>query len=64
MPKMKTHRGLAKRVRETGTGKLVSQRANRGHNQLAKGRKAFRSLKGTSELAPGDAKVAKKLLHN
>ena len=34
MPKLKTHRGTAKRVRTTGTGKLVCNRAY-GHHKLA-----------------------------
>ena len=32
MPKMKTHRGLAKRFRVTGSGKLMRRKAFRGHN--------------------------------
>ncbi|PXA75047.1 50S ribosomal protein L35, partial [Auritidibacter sp. NML120779] len=31
MPKMKTHKGAAKRFRVSGTGKLMRQRANRRH---------------------------------
>jgi large subunit ribosomal protein L35 len=31
MPKLKTHRGTAKRVRITGTGKLLRRRAFGGH---------------------------------
>lgn len=31
MPKLKTHRGTAKRVRITGTGKLMRRRAFGGH---------------------------------
>lgn len=31
MPKMKTHRGTAKRVRVTGKGKLVYRRGGNGH---------------------------------
>ena len=31
MPKMKTHRGAAKRFRKTGTGKLMRNRANSNH---------------------------------
>lgn len=62
MPKMKTHRGAAKRIRVTGSGKLVRARAGRGHLQLAKSRKRFRTLKGTTKLAPGDARNAKRML--
>lgn len=31
MPKMKTHRGMAKRVRKTGTGKLMRAKAFKSH---------------------------------
>lgn len=31
MPKMKTHRATAKRVKRTGTGKLKRKQANRRH---------------------------------
>ena len=31
MPKMKTHRGAAKRFRVTGTGKIVRRKAYRSH---------------------------------
>lgn len=61
MPKMKTHRGAAKRIRATGSGKLVHRRAGRGHYMLSKGNKARRSDEFV-ELSPGDAKVAKRML--
>lgn len=35
MPKLKTHKGTAKRVKKTGSGKLVRERAF-GHRVLAK----------------------------
>ncbi len=62
MPKMKTHRGAAKRIKKTGTGKLMRAQAGRGHLQLAKSRKRFRTLKGSAGLAPGDARNAKRML--
>lgn len=62
MPKMKTHRGTAKRIKVTGSGKLRRARAGRGHLKLAKGKNRYRRLKGNSELAPGDAKTVKRLL--
>jgi large subunit ribosomal protein L35 len=31
MPKMKTHRGLAKRIKVTGSGRLKRRNANLGH---------------------------------
>jgi large subunit ribosomal protein L35 len=32
MPKMKTHKGTAKRYRKTGSGKWIRPRAGRGHH--------------------------------
>jgi large subunit ribosomal protein L35 len=58
----KSHRGAAKRIRRTGSGKLVRARAGRGHLKLAKSRKRFRQLKGTTELAKGDRRTASRLL--
>lgn len=62
MPKMKTHSGAKKRIKVTGSGKYMRGQAGRGHLRLAKGKNTFRRRRGDVELAPGDAKVAKKLL--
>jgi large subunit ribosomal protein L35 len=62
MPKMKTHSGAKKRIKITGSGKLQRRQAGRGHLNLTKGNDRFRRLKGTTDLAPGDAKVIKKQL--
>lgn len=62
MPKMKTHRGAAKRIKTTGTGRLRRKQAGKGHLKLAKGQDRFRRLGGEADLAPGDEKVVKKLL--
>jgi len=62
VPKMKTHSGAKKRVKVTGSGKLMRRQTGRGHLRLAKGKSTFRRRKGEVELAPGDAKVLKKQL--
>ena len=62
MPKMKTHRGAAKRIKVTGTGRLRRKQSGKGHLKLAKGKDRFRRLSGETDLAPGDEKVVKKLL--
>ncbi|HEY5891468.1 MAG TPA: 50S ribosomal protein L35 [Acidimicrobiia bacterium] len=62
MPKMKTHSGAKKRVKVTGSGKLMRRQAGKAHLKLAKGKNTFRRRKGEVELAPGDAKVLKKQL--
>lgn len=56
MPKMKTHRGAAKRFRRTGSGKLRRRRANKNHILEKKTRKRKRRLRGPATVASGDAK--------
>jgi len=62
MPKMKTHKGTAKRFKTTGTGKLRRRQAGKQHLRLAKGKNRYRRLDGETAVAPGDAKRMKKLL--
>lgn len=45
MPKMKTHRGAAKRFRRTGTGKLVRKKAFHGHILEKKSPKRKRNMR-------------------
>ena len=47
MPKMKTHRGAAKRFRLTRTGKLLHRRAGLNHNLGKKGGSRRRRLSRT-----------------
>ncbi len=54
MPKMKTHRGAAKRFKLTGTGKLMRGKANLNHMLGKKSSKRKRSLEGTFEVAKAD----------
>jgi large subunit ribosomal protein L35 len=51
MPKMKTHRGAAKRFRLTRTGKLLHRRANLNHNlgKKSSGRRRRLSRTGVVE---------------
>ena len=52
MPKMKTHRGAAKRVKRTSSGKLKRMRAFKSHILTKKDRKRKRG--NTSEEESGD----------
>lgn len=45
MPKMKTHRGAAKRFRLTGTGKIKRARAYKSHILTGKSAKRTRRLR-------------------
>ncbi|HEY2332908.1 MAG TPA: 50S ribosomal protein L35 [Acidimicrobiales bacterium] len=62
MPKMKTHRGAAKRFKVTGTGKLIRRKAFMNHLLEKKPSKQTRRLKRETGLAPGDAARMKTLL--
>ena len=48
MPKMKTHKGTAKRFRRTGTGKLMRAKAIKSHILPKKTTKRKRNLRKTT----------------
>ena len=62
MPKNKTHSGIKKRVKVTGSGKLLSQHSGMRHNLEKKPSTLTRRLAGTKEIAGSDAGRVKKLL--
>ena len=62
MPKMKTHRGAAKRFKLTGSGKLRRRRAFRNHILEKKPSSVKRRLKDEVVLASGDAARIKRML--
>ena len=62
MPKNKTHSGTKKRVKITGTGKLLTQRAGLRHNFERKSSRLTRRLTGTAEVSPANAPRLKRLL--
>ena len=62
MPKQKTHKGTAKRVRVTGTGKLVHEHTNNQHKFEHKSSSRKRRVSGTDVLSPADTSRMKKLL--
>ncbi|MCL1890669.1 MAG: 50S ribosomal protein L35 [Coriobacteriia bacterium] len=57
MPKMKTHRGSAKRFRVTGTGKIMRSKAYKSHILEKKSQKRKRNYRHESEVATADYKV-------
>jgi large subunit ribosomal protein L35 len=62
MPKLKTHRGAAKRFKKTATGKFLRGKALKQHILTSKTRKQKRGLRGTAVVAKADsAKLARML---
>jgi large subunit ribosomal protein L35 len=62
MPKMKTHRGAAKRFKITGTGKILRRKAYRDHLLEHKPTSRTRRLGREAEVVGGDKKRVKRML--
>lgn len=62
MPKMKTHRGLAKRVKVTGSGELKRHSAFTSHILTKKTPKRKRNLRKASLVSKSDMKRIKTLM--
>ena len=62
MPKLKTHRGAAKRFKKTAGGKFVRSKAFKQHILTSKTRSRKRSLKGTTTVAAVDQHKLAKML--
>lgn len=64
MPKQKTHSGLKKRVKITGTGKVVRGHAYTGHLKTNKTHKQNKSLSKSTLVHSTDEKRIKQLISN
>ena len=62
MPKLKTHRGAAKRFKKTGTGKFTRGAAFKRHILTSKTTKRKRGLRGTTTVADVDAPKLARML--
>ncbi|MDR3051797.1 MAG: 50S ribosomal protein L35 [Oscillospiraceae bacterium] len=62
MPKQKTHRGAAKRLRVTKSGLIKRAKAYKSHILNKKTTKRKRNLRKAAFVAASEAKVIKKLI--
>jgi large subunit ribosomal protein L35 len=62
MPKLKSHRGAAKRFKKTGTGKFVRAKAFKRHILTSKPTRRKRQMRGTEVVAAVDAPKLKRML--
>ena len=62
MPKMKSHRGAAKRFKKTGSGKIARQKANKQHILTKKTTKRKRSLRQHALISDADEHRVRKML--
>ena len=64
MPKLKTHRGAAKRFKKTAGGKIKRSSAFKSHILTKKTTKRKRNLRKSVEVSPAFAGNLKAALHN
>ena len=62
MPKMKSHRGAAKRFKRTASGKFKRHRANHSHILEKKSTKRKRRLRSATLVSGADAKAVRRML--
>jgi len=62
MPKLKTHRGAAKRIKRTASGKFKRHRAYHSHILTKKTTKRKRRLRKATLVSPSDAKAVRRML--
>lgn len=62
MPKIRTHKGAAKRFKRTGTGKIRRRRAYGGHFFIRKSARQKRSLRRAAYVHASDKPRIGKLL--
>ena len=60
MPKLKSHKGLRKRIRITRRGKVIAHRPGRSHLMSSKSSKRKRFLRRTSVLPSAMARMIKR----
>jgi len=64
MPKMKSHRGAAKRFKRTGSGKIKRHQAYTSHMAQNKTTKQKRQLAKATVVSSGDYKRIKDMIYN
>jgi large subunit ribosomal protein L35 len=62
MPKLKTHRGAAKRFTKTATGKFKRGSAFKRHILTSKTTKSKRQMRGTRQVSDADAPKLERML--
>ncbi len=62
MPKLKTHKGTAKRIKMTSTGKLIRRRAFGGHMLAKKSKSRKRAINKPATITGSMAKNARRAL--
>jgi large subunit ribosomal protein L35 len=64
MPKLKTKKALSKRVKITGSGKMVRKQSHRQHDAWAKTKKQRRQLAKSTTVSTTDLKRLRQLIQH
>jgi large subunit ribosomal protein L35 len=62
MPKIKSHRGAAKRFRKTGSGKIKRNQSHRRHILTKKSTKRKRHLRGAAFIHASDVALITRMM--
>ena len=62
MSKLKTHKGVKRRVKITGTGKLMHGRSGRRHLLTGKSSRRMKHLRGAKQVAKVQEEMLRRLL--
>jgi large subunit ribosomal protein L35 len=62
MPKLKSHRGAAKRFKKTGTGKFLRAKAFKRHILTSKPTRRKRQMRGTEVVNDADVRKLRRML--
>ena len=62
MPKLKTHKGVLRRIRVTGKGKLMHHRAGRRHLLAGRPNKRMRQLRRPTEASKTQETMLRRLI--
>jgi large subunit ribosomal protein L35 len=62
MPKLKTHKGAAKRFKVTGTGKVKRGRSHLRHILTSKSKKRKRNLGSPALVSDGDKRKVRRMI--
>ena len=62
MPKLKTHKGAARRFKKTGTGKFMYHRGGRRHLLTGKSSRKMRPMRQTTQAASVNEEKLRQLM--
>jgi large subunit ribosomal protein L35 len=62
MPKLKTHKGAAKRFKKTGTGKIKRHKAYLRHILTSKAKKRKKQLGSSTLVSDADVRKVKRMI--